>query len=135
MSQESPGRNDPCPCGSGNKYKKCHWSVDQKLLAEEATEHRQRLELWKDPDVVYNNCNGVASDDPCPCGANRTFAKCHELEFLMIKIERLKAGAASSEVDRIANAAEVIQAQDGLANAPRVMELMREIERLKKQEE
>lgn len=19
----SPGRNDPCPCGSGNKYKKC----------------------------------------------------------------------------------------------------------------
>ncbi len=21
---ESPGRNDPCPCGSGKKYKKCH---------------------------------------------------------------------------------------------------------------
>jgi uncharacterized protein len=20
----SPGRNDPCPCGSGKKYKKCH---------------------------------------------------------------------------------------------------------------
>jgi uncharacterized protein len=20
----SPGRNDPCPCGSGLKYKKCH---------------------------------------------------------------------------------------------------------------
>jgi hypothetical protein len=20
-----PGRNDPCPCGSGKKYKKCHW--------------------------------------------------------------------------------------------------------------
>ena len=19
-----PGRNDPCPCGSGRKYKKCH---------------------------------------------------------------------------------------------------------------
>jgi uncharacterized protein len=19
-----PGRNDPCPCGSGKKYKKCH---------------------------------------------------------------------------------------------------------------
>lgn len=19
------GRNDPCPCGSGKKYKKCHW--------------------------------------------------------------------------------------------------------------
>lgn len=25
MPQElQPGRNDPCPCGSGKKYKKCH---------------------------------------------------------------------------------------------------------------
>jgi hypothetical protein len=23
------GRNDPCPCGSGAKYKKCCFSVDQ----------------------------------------------------------------------------------------------------------
>ena len=22
-----PGRNDPCPCGSGKKYKKCHGRV------------------------------------------------------------------------------------------------------------
>jgi len=21
--EKSPGRNDPCPCGSGRKYKKC----------------------------------------------------------------------------------------------------------------
>jgi uncharacterized protein len=21
---QAPGRNDPCPCGSGKKYKKCH---------------------------------------------------------------------------------------------------------------
>ena len=21
--EETPGRNDPCPCGSGKKYKKC----------------------------------------------------------------------------------------------------------------
>jgi uncharacterized protein len=24
---ERPGRNDPCPCGSGRKYKKCHGSA------------------------------------------------------------------------------------------------------------
>ncbi|MCA8503724.1 SEC-C domain-containing protein [Burkholderia multivorans] len=24
------GRNDPCPCGSGKKYKKCHESIDQE---------------------------------------------------------------------------------------------------------
>src|SRR5690606_17654490 len=23
------GRNDPCPCGSGKKYKNCHWRADQ----------------------------------------------------------------------------------------------------------
>ena len=22
--KDEPGRNDPCPCGSGKKYKKCH---------------------------------------------------------------------------------------------------------------
>jgi len=21
---DQPGRNDPCPCGSGKKFKKCH---------------------------------------------------------------------------------------------------------------
>ncbi len=22
--EDEPGRNDPCPCGSGEKYKRCH---------------------------------------------------------------------------------------------------------------
>lgn len=26
----SAGRNDPCPCGSGKKYKKCHLAQDQQ---------------------------------------------------------------------------------------------------------
>jgi uncharacterized protein len=25
--EAKPGRNDPCPCGSGKKYKKCHGAV------------------------------------------------------------------------------------------------------------
>ena len=28
---EKPGRNDPCWCGSGLKYKKCHSAMDEKL--------------------------------------------------------------------------------------------------------
>lgn len=28
---ENPGRNDPCPCGSGLKYKKCCWGKPPKL--------------------------------------------------------------------------------------------------------
>ena len=29
MPQENVGRNDPCPCGSGKKYKKCCLSKDE----------------------------------------------------------------------------------------------------------
>ncbi len=29
---EKVGRNDPCPCGSGKKYKKCHMDREQELL-------------------------------------------------------------------------------------------------------
>jgi preprotein translocase subunit SecA len=28
------GRNDPCPCGSGKKYKKCHMLVDEGVGSE-----------------------------------------------------------------------------------------------------
>jgi preprotein translocase subunit SecA len=27
VTTEKIGRNDPCPCGSGKKYKKCHGAV------------------------------------------------------------------------------------------------------------
>ncbi len=30
-----PGRNDPCYCGSGEKYKKCHLKIDQAAEREE----------------------------------------------------------------------------------------------------
>src|ERR1700741_4474942 len=26
---KKPGRNEPCPCGSGKKYKKCHGDIQQ----------------------------------------------------------------------------------------------------------
>jgi len=27
--EPTPGRNDPCPCGSGKKFKKCHGAAAQ----------------------------------------------------------------------------------------------------------
>jgi len=32
---QSTKRNDPCPCGSGKKYKKCHMDEDQNLKSKE----------------------------------------------------------------------------------------------------
>lgn len=28
---KKPGRNDPCPCGSGIKFKKCHWGREEEI--------------------------------------------------------------------------------------------------------
>jgi hypothetical protein len=38
------GRNDPCWCGSGKKYKKCHWQADQRAAAERAAAERAQRE-------------------------------------------------------------------------------------------
>jgi preprotein translocase subunit SecA len=36
VKRERPkvGRNDPCPCGSGKKYKKCHGKDEEASAAE-----------------------------------------------------------------------------------------------------
>lgn len=36
---EKPGRNDPCWCGSGKKYKKCHIDFDEKIEEFEVSGH------------------------------------------------------------------------------------------------
>lgn len=46
------GRNDPCHCGSGKKYKKCHWGEDQRAVAARAAAEqarRKRLEAVGHP--------------------------------------------------------------------------------------
>jgi hypothetical protein len=34
---DKPGRNDPCHCGSGAKYKKCHLEQDEAARASAAS--------------------------------------------------------------------------------------------------
>lgn len=38
----SPGRNDPCPCGSGRKFKKCCY--DRQVFGEPPSEATEALE-------------------------------------------------------------------------------------------
>lgn len=44
---QTTGRNDPCPCGSGKKYKKCHLAGDEEAkhveLAKAAEEREAAL--------------------------------------------------------------------------------------------
>lgn len=39
VKMEKPGRNDPCWCGSGKKYKKCHIDFDEKIEEFEVAGH------------------------------------------------------------------------------------------------
>ena len=55
------GRNDPCHCGSGKKYKKCCYLKDQELLrdaSQYAGTTRSALKsnpgLVDDPHVIYS---------------------------------------------------------------------------------
>ncbi len=55
------GRNDPCHCGSGKKYKKCCYGKDQALLRDASpyagttrSELKNRPGLVDDPAVIYD---------------------------------------------------------------------------------
>src|SRR5580704_1787282 len=50
-----PGRNDPCPCGSGNKYKKC-------CLAKEEAVAREQLVKAQAPRDTLRRDQRAAAD-------------------------------------------------------------------------
>jgi hypothetical protein len=68
------GRNDPCHCGSGKKYKKCCWAKDLEArsagLAAEAAAKRAA-----DPDAETRAKEGNASKGPTPTGGLAPRAK------------------------------------------------------------
>jgi methionyl aminopeptidase len=45
VSRARPGRNDPCWCGSGQKYKKCHLDADQRGATGPGGRHPGRRPL------------------------------------------------------------------------------------------
>ena len=58
------GRNDPCPCGSGKKFKKCHLGREEDLVLE-------KLDTLPDgaaqsiaalPEVKYGRCREMVED-------------------------------------------------------------------------
>ncbi len=54
--EPSPGRNDPCWCGSGRKYKKCHYEADNRLQqlydAGEEVPYRSLLKTAADVEAI-----------------------------------------------------------------------------------
>lgn len=82
---DSPGRNDPCWCGSGKKYKKCHWSEDEQLaeLDGKGYEVPPRSLLKSEADI-----KGIQTSAAVNIGV---------LDYVGVHI---KAGVSTAEVDK-----------------------------------
>lgn len=53
---EKIGRNDPCRCGSGLKYKKCHMHLDDaKPIDKLEIEHSAYAKKWKVNSTCFEN--------------------------------------------------------------------------------
>ena len=58
------GRNDPCPCGSGKKYKKCCLARDEALVRRSADARQVWTDEHAEPDPsLTGDASGAAADD------------------------------------------------------------------------
>ncbi len=55
ISQPKIGRNDPCPCGSGRKYKKCHGGSEKESLFAESEKESLFAEEDQPPTLLERN--------------------------------------------------------------------------------
>lgn len=79
------GRNDPCWCGSGKKYKKCHAAFDEKLVALSMEGHAiPPHKLIKTPEQIE---------------AIRKSAKVN-IAILDYVAAHIRAGISTAEIDR-----------------------------------
>jgi len=79
------GRNDPCWCGSGKKYKKCHYEFDRKLE-----------ELYDEGNIVPTR-NLIKNEEQI--NGIRESAKIN-IAVLDYVAEHIKAGVTTEEIDQ-----------------------------------
>jgi len=105
------GRNDPCPCGSGKKYKKCHLQADEAAL----------IVPVKEPDATELVMNGWRLfEQRRPGAAEKEFAAALKLDaanqeaHVGIGMARLSAGnsdGAKEELSAVLTAGEALEAK------------------------
>jgi hypothetical protein len=62
------GRNEPCPCGSGKKYKKCCLEKDEQIVLDEVVKkfsnYKPEVDEWEPEDNLWNdNHEPIEEDD------------------------------------------------------------------------
>lgn len=82
---EKPGRNDPCWCGSGKKYKKCHIDFDEKIEEFEGAGH-----IVPSHEILKN----AEQIEKIKESAKINIAVLHYVA------EHIKAGISTAEIDK-----------------------------------
>lgn len=60
-----PGRNDPCPCGSGQKYKRCCLPREEAARAEARQQQASLdLETFEDDELEDDDWGAIVDDVP-----------------------------------------------------------------------
>ena len=82
---EKPGRNDPCWCGSGKKYKKCHIDFDEKIEEFEGAGHIvPSHEILKNAEQIEKIKESARIN----------------IAVLYYVAEHIKAGISTAEIDK-----------------------------------
>ena len=63
MAGRKIGRNDPCPCGSGKKYKRCCLEVDARRAEEMERPAREKQQFVVAETDLDDLSNSVAGSD------------------------------------------------------------------------
>jgi hypothetical protein len=71
-----PGRNDPCHCGSGKKYKRCHLPLDEKARLGNAVRKPEHLE-----EPAHDDFSDI---EPAPFPSLKTGFKNYKDVFKMV---------------------------------------------------
>jgi hypothetical protein len=101
MTVNSPGRNEPCPCGSGKKFKKCHGKGFANATPPEVAQTSEMLEIarkYKDqhmsqwPDLQIPALGGLTPREAAERPGSRS-----ELELLLREMEMHEARLPEEE--------------------------------------
>lgn len=91
-----PGRNDPCPCNSGLKWKKCHGDERLKQISVDATQTIMTLHIVERCDEA-----GIADPDTVSTGIKALADKLARLMPKCIKVNQVVVEPPVPEIDKL----------------------------------
>ncbi len=68
---KTANRNDACPCGSGKKYKKCHWADDETVISAEAKKREEAAKVALEEENAKAEAEGTTSDASTKAAAKK----------------------------------------------------------------